>query len=272
MSKRSFIGIVLVTSVLVSTFGTARLLSYFQTAKRVLSRAVEENTPTSFHLERLKQMVDDLRPEFQRNRMKLASAEVDAAQLREDATKLQRDLTRMKERIVQRRNLLCNDAPYCIGGRQYTRLQVESDLKKRMNAYKSLEAKRTSVQKLLAAREKSAAALRKKLECYEEKCRRLEVATVEMESQICMLESQENTEADFDRDLLSKAEELSTFLQRRIKIAERVAKQSINDTEVVPSRPLRSIEVVHEIDKKFGVPRRVVHPNVGSETSWDLCD
>jgi hypothetical protein len=92
--------VVVVTLGVLLTAGTG-VWSYLRTSQRIVKKEIQDAVPASFQLERLQQMVDDLVPEIQKNRVVVAENEVDVQKLRQEIDEQKAKLSQAQSHIVK---------------------------------------------------------------------------------------------------------------------------------------------------------------------------
>ncbi|MHC4400391.1 MAG: hypothetical protein ACYTG0_12010 [Planctomycetota bacterium] len=252
--KRLSYGAAGLIAAVILLFGVGTTWSYLKTALEVIQDEVEESVPPSFHLERLKRMVEELVPEVQRNRVALAEAEVDVERLEEEIAERRQALEQAREHIVKRRAKL-NDwsEDLFVGGSQYTRRQVEDDLASRLDRYEVAEEELATKENLLKARRKVVEAAARKLRNYQRDQQQLGIQVAQIESQLNLVESMKDShKLEFNHTKLADGKRLASYLKRKLDVAERVLADAAIIEEGIPDELVR--DVIQEIDAKFGQP------------------
>lgn len=252
--RRSAAALISIGLVLTGVFGWPTVASYVMTSRRLARQELADSTPLSFHLERLHQMVTDLAPEVQRNRAALAEAEVDVEHLEKEIDERQSALDQSKSRILQLRSLLNSpDERLWIGGREYGRTAVESELATKLDAYNAAEETLDGRRGLLNARRDVAQAARAKVDGYERQLRELDIRTTEVDSQFQLLESRKGYQTlAFDRSKLAEAQRLAADLRRKIDVANKIVDaEGVAQNGIALGGPVRR-SVASEVDEKFG--------------------
>lgn len=260
-ARTTLIGAAAIVATALAVMGVRTAWSYLRTSQRVVQKGIEDSTPLEFHLERLRQMVDDLAPEVRRNRTLLAEAEVDVEHLQIEVAQQQGKLTQSRDQIIRQRKLLSNsDSDLFIGGHKYTRQQVETDLAEKLDAYSATEATLQAKQHLLDARREVVDSSRKKLQSYQRQNQQLDVQVAQLDSQLRLVESREGPhKLEFNHSKLAEAQRLADYVKRKLDVAQRVLEDSSVAEDGIPDEYLTNRDVMREVDAKFGEPAVAKH-------------
>lgn len=254
---RMLVAIATLGVISVPVVGVGRTMSYLKTSMRIIKSSADDNTSVAFQLERLKQMLDDLQPEFERSRITLAEAEVDASRLQEEVGELAQQLDSDRERMLEQRQMLvsCDDELY-LGGRRLTRREIEQQLEKRLDRFNRAESIMDSKKRLMEARRTAAEAARSKMSRHEQQRESLRAQIAEFESRMHVLDSKSSPVVlSLNDGLIEEAKALSSHLDRRLAVAEKVIEDE--DVFVDAFEGPMDRDVVAEIDRKFRKGKRL---------------
>jgi hypothetical protein len=140
-------------------------------------------------------------------------------------------------------------------GRTYSIEQVKCDMANRFERFKTSDATLASLQGMQAAREKSLAAAREKLEGMLAQKRQLEVVVENLQARLKMVEvAQTTSNYSFDDSQLGHVKELVNDLQARLAVEEKMlhAEGSLN-AEIPVDQPSNE-NIVDQVTEYFNGP------------------
>jgi hypothetical protein len=199
-------------------------LSYFRTTAGRMKDSVRGSVPLDFEIDRARRLVKELVPDIRKNMHVIAKEEVEVEQLRKQIAQTENRLDRERNELVRLKNDLgTGNSVFHYAGRQYTAVQVKSDLANRFERFKTTDATLASLKDIEQARVRSLAAAREKLEGMLAAKRKLEVDVEHLEARLKMIEAAQTTsDYAFDDSRLSRVKELITDLRTRLDVAERL--------------------------------------------------
>jgi chromosome segregation ATPase len=231
--------------------------SYVRTAVHKAQEAVADSEPLGFKLERARQMIRDLDPEIRKAMHVIAKEEVSVASLKEELNeasgrlaKSEKDIMRLKEDLEQ------GNSYYTYAEVQYTKDQVEGDLRNRFERHKVMQDTFDMHTKRLAAREVALKAARDKLTAMENARQQLVVSVENLEARLKTLEvAQASSDLNLDDSKLARTKELVKDISTRIDVAEKLVNaQSSIPGEINLDEPVDQ-DTLKEVAAYFGQER-----------------
>lgn len=232
--------------------------SYVGTSIARVHHSVRDNVPVEFEIERARNMIKDLVPEIRHNMHLIAKEEVQVEQLGAQVAQLESRLDRSREELLTLKTDLDSGRDYFhYAGHRYTSDQVKNDLSSRFARFKTNDATRVQLTKVLAARQKSMAAARQKLEGMLAAKQQLELDIENLEARLKMVEvAQATSEFNFDDSHLARTKSLLTDIQTRIEVAERLVNSETTFDYEIPLDAPEVEDVSDEITAYFSSPKR----------------
>ena len=139
--------------------------SYFSTSVAQVRQAIKQEVPLEFEIQRARNMVAQLDGEVRKCLHVIAEEEVNIEDLKKDLDSQVAQHDRQKDQILTQRNdLELKKATYTYGGKIYTVSEVQRDLADRFGRYQTVENTLNSRRQILASRQASLDAARKKLD------------------------------------------------------------------------------------------------------------
>ncbi|MFO0903490.1 MAG: hypothetical protein U0939_10845 [Pirellulales bacterium] len=254
MLKKSLIaggGVLLLTTVICGRDA----VSYVSTSAGWVKQTVKDSVPIEFELERARNMIKDLDPEIRDNMHVIAREEVEVARLREQFAEAQKQLTKDRSDVARlKKDLDEGGSTFVYAGRSYSQKQVETDLSRRFERYKTKEATVDKLRQILAAREAGLMAANDKLKAMQAAKRQLEVEIENMKARVEMVKVAESTSAAvaFDDSRLSRTREALRDIAARIEVAEKiVATTGSTMPDQIPLDEVDSKDVSEEVARYF---------------------
>ncbi|MDB5386746.1 MAG: signal peptide-containing protein [Planctomycetaceae bacterium] len=230
--------------------------SYLKTSVSSVRHAIKREVPLEFEIQRARNMVGQLDGEVRKCLHVIAEEEVNVESLKKelDSQVAQHDL--QKEQIlVQRKSLELKQATYTFGGKIYTVSDVQRDLADRFSRYQTVEETLASRRQVLAARDKSLVAARKKLDAMLDAKERLQVDIENLEAKMKTLDAaQVASSIEVDDSQVSQARRLISELSKRVEVEQKLLDGAGNLSGLIPievaseARP----DVTAQIDSYFG--------------------
>jgi septal ring factor EnvC (AmiA/AmiB activator) len=139
-------------------------------------------------------------------------------------------------------------------GRSYTQKQVETDLARRFERFKTKEATVEKLGQILAAREAGLAAAQEKLRAMQAAKRQLEVDIENMKARVEMVKVAEATSSAiaFDDSRLSRTREALRDIGARIEVAEKLVSADTAMPDQIALDETDTKNISEEIAKHFG--------------------
>jgi chromosome segregation ATPase len=231
--------------------------SYVRTAVHKAKQAVADNEPMEFKLDRAKQMIRDLNPEIANAMHVIAKEEVAVQALKEEQGKAAERLVKSEKDILRLKSDLEDGNSYYVYAEvQYTKDQVEGDLRNRFERHKVMQDTCDMHTKRLAAREVALKAARDKLTAMENARQKLAVSVENLEARMKTLEvAQASSDLNLDDSMLSRTKELVNDISTRLDVAEKLVNaQSAIPGEINLDEPADR-DTLKEVAAYFGQER-----------------
>jgi DNA repair exonuclease SbcCD ATPase subunit len=255
MVKKGVVGAMLGAGALALLFGTAAP-SYVKTAFSRVRHEAKDAVPVAFEIDRARQQVAELEPAIHENIETIARAEVEIEHLQDEIAVTQANLEREQKALLALREHVDDGDVYLTGGVSYTAEEVQAELARRFDHYKTVasiltdkeETLKMRKQALIAARKhndelrSAKAALMTRIEAIETRLRQIEAA-------------QSANEYNFDNSALSRAKATVSELSKRVEVMARVAEQEGRFSGSVPMLLEPGRDIVSEIDAEFAAPK-----------------
>ncbi len=228
--------------------------SHVRTAWTEVKDTVKHNVPIDFELNRARGMIEDLRPEIEKNLRRIAQEEVEVARLEKHVSQSEERLAKDRADILRLKDDLDTGSEVFVYSRiHYTAKQVKSDLTSRFNQFKTQEATTLAKQQILLARQQGLRAAREKLDTMLDAKRQLEVDVENLEARLTMVEvAQTSSSFKFDDSHLSRTQELISDISTRIEVAERLVNVDSKRLDRIPlDEPEADRDVSVEIAEYF---------------------
>lgn len=254
MLKRALIagGGVLMLATLV---GGRDAVSYISTSMGWVKQTVKDSVPIEFELERARNLIKELDPEIRSNMHVIAKEDVEVARLKEQHEEARKALAKDRTDISRlKKDLDEGGSSFVYAGRSYTQKQVETDLSRRFERYKTKEATVEKLGQILVARETGLAAANDKLRAMQAAKRQLEVDIENMKARIEMVKVAEATSSAiaFDDSRLSRTREALKDIGARIEVAEKMVATTTTMPDQIALDEVDSKNISEEIAKHFG--------------------
>jgi len=229
------------------------MFSYMRSGARSVRDSVSEQIPTEFELSRARDLLDDIIPQMQANIRLMATEEVEIAALTKDIAASAERLEAERIKIERLTELLSKDDPsYRIGGREFTREQVRTDLARRFDRFKEAEQVLAGKKRLLTTREQSLAAAVQMLERTRGQKQLLEEKVAALAAQHRMIQAASvGSKLKVDQTRLARADKLIRSLKKRLDVAERVLAHESRFTEAIAVDVLGEDDLISQIHEHF---------------------
>jgi hypothetical protein len=248
LKKTAIIGVAV--TLLAVLFGS----SHVKTALREVRNTVKNNVSIDFEIKRARGMIEDLRPEIEKNLRRIAQEEVEVDRLETRVSKSEERLANERANILRLKgDLDSGSEEFVYAKRTFTAKQVKTDLVSRFRQFKTQEATTQAQQQILLARQQGLQAAREKLDTMLDAKRQLEVDVENLEARLTMVEvAQASSTFKFDDSQLSRTQELITDISTRIEVAERLVNVDRNQFDRIPlDEPAEDRDVSEEIADYF---------------------
>ena len=210
--------------------------SHLSTAAGIAQQTFQDSVPVTFELKRAREEIRRLQPEIERNMHAIAEVEVEVA-------KLERQVLRAEERLAKDRgdilrlkdDLDSGSEQFVYANRSYTATQVQTDLTRRFDQFRTQEATVVSKKKQLEAKQRMMLAARDKLEGMLAAKSQLEVDVENLDARLKMVEvAQTTSDFNFDDSKLAQTKELVDQVRTRIEVAEKLVNADLEYYDRIP--------------------------------------
>ena len=230
------------------------LASYVRTSAGYVKDSVADCVPTEFQIERARGMIDGLVPEIKRGMHKIAKEEVAVEQFEKQIADARAKLKHDEAELVRlRTDLVSGKDVFEYGHRTYSPEQVQLDLARRFERYKTNEATVASLEETYQARQTGLEAARQRLEGIRAEKRQLEVDVENIQARLQMVAAAQTTaDYNFDDSRLGRVKELIVELRTDLDVAERLVNaDSFYPDEIPLDEPPE--DIVEQVAEHFGL-------------------
>jgi chromosome segregation ATPase len=243
-------GVVLVLGILL--FGRSAV-SYIKTSAGYVKESVQEAVPIEFQIKRARGEIENLLPEVRKNMYVIAKEEVEVQNLQNQVVESEARLGKEKTDILRMStDLKSGKDTFRYAGCSYSAGQVKVDLANRFKRYKTGEATLASLQQILAARQQSLEAARRKLEGMLAAKRQLKVEVENLEARLQMIAAAKaSSEYQFDDSRLGRVKELVSTLRTRLDVAERMVNAETHFHDEIPLDEPAPDNIVDQVTQYF---------------------
>lgn len=254
MIKKTVLTVLVVGLVAGLLFGRDAV-SYLKTGANRMSESVKDSVPTTFQIDRARQMVSELTPTIRQAMHMIAKEEVALENLDEQIAMAEKSSGKLQGEIMRlQADLTSGKSTFHYASRSYERGDVERSLKSKFARYKvgdetleSLKNMRDArAANLLAAQEKYAAmvAAQKQLEtdvkCLEAKQQLVEVA-------------QASSDVVFDDSKLARTKELINDIRASLDVKARIANADVDVVTEISLDPEDSADITDQVAAYFNL-------------------
>lgn len=231
-------------------------ISYMRTAKNEVATAVEDAVPIEFQLKRAKDMLDnELEPEIRKMKHAVAESQVQVEHMQAKLAEKQETVTQRRAEIMARNEQLKSQkTTFLVNDVSYTKAELEQDLTKRFDRFKTLEQTFKTEAKVLDAKRQAVVANESKVEKLLAAREDLKLQIEELEARVSALKAAETVaESDFDDSKLSNVKNLLDSLDAKVDVRERELSLEGQETDLIPVETEGSSKsVVDSVDAYFG--------------------
>lgn len=239
---------------LLALFNTTTLRSYVATLWDKGKEAAQDAESITFKLDRAKRMIKDLVPEIEKNYVRIAKEEIEVDKLRKQLDGAEQKLSQAKKDIDRLTvDLKRGDSTYVYARVSYSKEQVETDLSRRFDRFKSQRGTADKLRQILAAREQGLNAAQAKLEEMQAAKGQLEIDVAQLEARLKMVEvAQTASKLNVDNSRLSSTRELLEDISSRIDVAEKLVNVNTKGVSEIALDEKESKNILDEIADYFG--------------------
>ncbi|MBU6172890.1 MAG: hypothetical protein KGQ60_03765 [Planctomycetes bacterium] len=261
MFKKILIGSALVAGTGALIGGTSAY-SYLKTGYHSVRDSIKEQIPIDLEIKRVRDMIEDLKPEIAENLRIIAREEVEVGKLQREVSSKKSTLTKSKEAILRLKEDLQSGVKFVnYKGRDYSMDQVKKDLNDRFKHFQTQEATVDKLEKILEARERNLNAARRKLESMLAAKRQHEVAVENLQARWTMQQVVESSSQYTLHDSrLSHVRDTLDDISTRLDVAEKLVGQDEMTTGIPVLDEEAPADLVDQITSYFD--RDTVNVNV----------
>jgi chromosome segregation ATPase len=188
MLKKVLLGSAIVVGSGALIFGTSGV-SYMRTGYHSIRNTIKEQIPLDVEIQRVRDLISDLKPEIASNLKVIAREEVEVARLQREVEAKKATLVKSKQAILKLKDDAQSGVKFVsYGGKSYDMEQVRQDLTSRFKSYQTQEATVDKLEKVLVAREKNLDGARRQLDENLAAKRQLEVDVENLQARLTMVE------------------------------------------------------------------------------------
>lgn len=242
------------TVLLLALFFGRDAFSYVSTSLGWVRQSIKDSVPIEFEIERAQKMITNLDPEIHRAMRTIAFEEVQIDRLSKDLSTADGQLTKNRSDILRlKEDLLRNDSTFVYSGKSYTSQQVEADLSKRFEIYKTRQSTADKLREVVIARRYGLEAAKNKLKSMQMAKQQLDVDVQNLQARMKMVEvAQTTSKVHFDDSCLARTQQAIDNISARIDVAEKLVNAEVNyPGQIILDQPSTS-NISEEIAKFFG--------------------
>lgn len=233
--------------------------SYLRLGMSSLRAAAKAEVPIEVELARARQLVDELVPEVRRSLNVVAEQQVDLERLEKGIADKKGTLASQKEALLTlRKDLAENSGVHRYASHTYTRQQVEQDLARRFERFRSLEAASATDEQILAARQQTLRANEAKLAALLTARQELQLQLEQLQARLETQRAQEAaTTIVLDDSRLNQTKQLISQLNRQLDVRQKVLNQAdvlAGEIPVEGGTKAEPADLLGEIDRYFSQP------------------
>jgi chromosome segregation ATPase len=232
------------------------VVSYVRTASHEVQEAVEDAVPIDFQLKRARDMLEnELEPEIRKMKHVVAESQVGVEHLQAKLDEKQETVTQRRAEILARsEQLKSQKTTFLVNDVSYTKTELEDDLGKRFDRFKTLEQTFKTEQRVLEAKRQAVKANESKVEKLLAAREDLKLQIEELTARVSALKAAETiADSDFDDSKLSKVKDLLDSLDAKVDVRERELSLEGQTTDLIPVETEETTKgVVDSVDAYFG--------------------
>jgi hypothetical protein len=268
MLKKMFLAGIVGTALLAVTCGRDAY-SYLATSWGWARQSVRDQIPTTFELQRARQMIDQLEPEVRRSMRLVAREEIEIERLQGRIVELQSQQTTERENLQKlSSDLQSGHTRFVYAGRDYSADQVRQDLSHRFDRFKTNDQTLASLETTLNTRQQSLDQARRKVEEMLAMKQQLLAEVGNLEARQKMIEiSHTASDLALDDSQLARTRELLDEIRSRIEVNEKMIVAEEAFVEAIPVDHPDSNDVVEQIADYFQPERSEAETDTLARTS-----
>lgn len=251
--KKLLIGGALVLTLAVVIMGP-QALYHVEKAFDWARNEVEDSVPVEYRLEQAEDMIQDLGPEIEDCRKRVAEEEVELDYLEAEIAKLGSSLTH-DEDVLKARNasLKAGRKVYAVAGRNYSKRDMQHRVRLAFERFKQKRSLLTTKQRQYEVQTQAVSAARRKLDATIAKKQNLELMVEQLRAKL--LETQamraQAERFEFDDSKLSEIEDILYKAKKDLDVTQKLLSQH-QPADLDLPEPEPESDVTADIDRYFG--------------------
>ena len=254
IKKVAFVG--LGVGLLVTLAFGSRLPSYASTMFRSVQATVEDSVSLEFKLDDARNQLDKIGPEVNQMKYEFVRQELRVDKLEKDVAAARDNLEAQLAKIVVLRDHLDGGGSMFVSkGQSFTVKDVQKDIKRRWDLYKTQESVVTTKEQVLQAQQAGLEAARQKIAETEGLRETLEVEIAQLEARQKLVEvAKTSSEISFDDSRIARLRESLDDIRSRLEVEEHVVNNaSAADFGGIPIEDeIEAGDLMAEIDSYLG--------------------
>ncbi|WP_435020694.1 hypothetical protein TA3x_001969 [Tundrisphaera sp. TA3] len=253
MLKKGVIGATLGAGVLYGLFGTSAP-SYLRTAAQRFRHGVKDAMPDQFQIERARDEVRRLEPDFHNTIENLARTSVEVDTLNKEIAAIRSNHENGKVALKAMRSKLDTGDLRLTGNVSYSPAEMKEELGHRLDSYRNTGEILESKEATLKAKYKELSAYRRHLDQIGTAKRALMSKIDGIEARLKMIETtKQGNDFNFDEGALARAKEAVADLEKRTEVLSRRAElEGKYAGTLLPAGTEPGRDVLREMDAEFG--------------------
>lgn len=245
--------IVSLVSLAATSVGVGTVWSYLRAAHATLGDTIRDTMPITLDLKRLEQATDALIPDIRANQTVAAQLDVEIEYLEREIQAMSARQVEAKDEMQKLRSSLKEDREtYEFGDQQFSRREVENDLRRRLKRYDSTAVQLAAKKRILEKRRHTLEAACEKIQEYQHQQASLAQKADLLKEQLALVGPQSQTGGfEFNSGKLNEAKMLAERVEKRIRVLQKLVD---GDREVSGEIPVDADTrpVTEEFDEYFG--------------------
>jgi len=255
MVKKGLLGAALSAGALYLVFGTSAP-SYVRTAFHKFRHGTRALVPVQFEIDKTREEIANLEPTIRDNIEIYANSEVEVEALERDIAATKANLASEKKTLLALSERVRTGDFQLAGRVSYTAEEVNSDLARRLDHYRTARAILEQKEQTLKSKHQGLASARKHLDAMSAQKKTLMTKLDKIEARLKAIEAaRAGNDFDFDGSTLAHAKKSVEDLENRLEVLARKAEYEGRYADVgIPIGNEVGRDVVKEIDAEFGAP------------------
>lgn len=242
MLKKIILGVGIAVLIPVLMFGRDAA-SYVKTAGESVRKAVKNEVPPEFEVQRIKDMVDQLAPEIRQCMHVIAEQQVDIEHLNEQIVAREDGLADQEKILLSMTHDVDSGVKnITYANHTYTNEEVQRDLSHRFEKFKVAKEALERDRKILKARDKALKSNQRKLDEMLTQKQDLEVKVAELDARLQSIQAQSTiSELNFDDSKLAQTKQAIRELNKTLDVRERMLDVEAKFVDLIPTEDVRPV-------------------------------